>query len=55
MIIDDEKLQRTLESAKSHTDAEVTEILTKAKELKGLTLEQAAVLLNITDEKLLQD
>lgn len=55
MIIDDEKLQRTLESAKSHTDAEVTEILTKAKELKGLTLEQAAVLLNVTDEKLLQE
>ena len=54
MIIDDEKLQRTLEKAKSHTDAEVTDILNKAKELKGISLEEAAVLLNITDEKLLQ-
>ncbi len=55
MIIDDEKLQRTLENAKSHTDTEVTEILTKARELKGLSLQEAAVLLNITDEKLLQE
>ena len=54
MIIDDEKLQRTLEKAKSHTDSEVTDILNKAKELKGISLEEAAVLLNITDEKLLQ-
>ncbi len=54
MIIDDEKLQRTLEKAKSHTDAEVTDILNKAKELKGISLEETAVLLNITDEKLLQ-
>lgn len=54
MIIDDEKLQRTLENAKSHTDAEVTEILEKAKQLKGITLQEAAVLLNITDKKLMQ-
>lgn len=54
MIIDDEKLQRTLEKAKSHTDSEVADILNKAKELKGISLEEAAVLLNITDEKLLQ-
>lgn len=53
MIIDDEKLQRTLEKAKSHTDAGVTEILNKAKELKGLNLQEAAVLLNITDDNLL--
>ena len=43
MIIDDEKLQRTLERAKSHTDSEVTGILEKAKQLKGITLEEAAV------------
>ena len=54
MIIDDEKLQRTLEEARSHTDAEVTEILDKAKKLHGITLQEAAVLLNITDEKLMQ-
>jgi len=55
MIIDDEKLQRTLERAKSFTSSDVTAILEKAKLLKGITLEEAAVLLNITDEKLLQD
>ncbi len=55
MIINDEKLQRTLEKAKSHTDAEVTDILNKAKTLQGLTLEDAAVLLNITDSTLLQN
>ncbi len=54
MIIDDEKLQRTLERAKSHTDSEVTGILEKAKQLKGITLEEAAVLLNVTDKNLLQ-
>ena len=55
MIIDNEKLQRTLESAKSHTDAEVADILNKARLLKGISLEEAAVLLNITDKKLLND
>ena len=55
MIIDDEKLQRTLERAKSHSDSEVTEILKKARELKGISLEEAAVLLNLTDKKLLND
>lgn len=55
MIIDDEKLQRTLEKAKSYTDDDVSAILTKAKELKGISLEEAAVLLNLTDSKLLQD
>ena len=54
MIIDDEKLQRTLEKAKSYTDSEVTGILNKAKELKGISLEEAAILLNVNDEKLLQ-
>lgn len=44
-----------MEKAQSHTDAEVTEILNKAKSLKGLNLQEAAVLLNITDKKLLQD
>ncbi|MBR3631768.1 MAG: [Elusimicrobiaceae bacterium] len=54
MIIDDEKLQRTLEKAASYTDDKVTDILHKAKELKGISLEEAAVLLNVTDGKLLQ-
>ena len=55
MIIDNEKLQRTLERAKFHTDAEVADILNKARLLKGISLEEAAVLLNITDKKLLND
>ncbi|MBR4591714.1 MAG: [Elusimicrobiaceae bacterium] len=53
MIIDDEKLQRALEQAKSYTDSEVTDILEQAKQLRGITLTQAAVLLNLTDRRLL--
>lgn len=55
MIIDDEKLQKTLEKAKSFTSSDVERILEKAKLLKGISLDEAAVLLNITDGKLLQD
>ena len=55
MIINDEKLQTTLEKAKSFTSSDVKRILEKAKLLKGISLEEAAVLLNITDGKLLQD
>jgi len=54
MIIDDEKLQRTLERAQHFTDTDVLRILSKARELKGISLEDAAVLLNLKDEKLLQ-
>ncbi len=53
MIINDEKLHKALEKGKSHTDADVARILTKAKELKGISLDEAAVLLSITDSKLL--
>lgn len=53
MIIDDEKLQRTLERAQNFTDSDVTRILTRARELKGISLDEAAVLLNLKDEKLL--
>lgn len=55
MIINDEKLQSTLEKAKSFTSSDVKRILEKAKLLKGISLEEAAVLLNITDGQLLQD
>lgn len=54
MIIDDEKLQRTLERAQHFTDSDVTRILTRARELKGISLDEAAILLNLKDEKLLQ-
>ncbi len=53
MIINDEKLHKALEKGKSYTDADVARILTKAKELKGISLDEAAVLLSITDSKLL--
>ena len=53
MIIDDEKLQRTIERAQHFTDNDVTRILTHARELKGISLDEAAVLLNLKDEKLL--
>lgn len=53
MIINDEKLHKALEQGKSYTDADVARILTKAKELKGISLDEAAVLLSITDSKLL--
>lgn len=55
MIIDDEKLQRALEKAQSHTDGDVRRILTKAKELKGLSPQEAAVLLNVQEPRLLQE
>lgn len=53
MIINDEKLHKALEQGKSYTDADVARILAKAKELKGISLDEAAVLLSITDSKLL--
>ncbi len=53
MIINDEKLYKALELGKSYTDADVARILAKAKELKGISLDEAAVLLSITDSKLL--
>lgn len=53
MIINDEKLHKALEKGKSYTDADVARILAKAKELKGISLDEAAVLLSITDSKLL--
>ena len=53
MIIQDEKIERTLEKASSYDDSQVAAILTKAKELKGISLDEAAVLLNLTDSNLL--
>ncbi len=53
MIINDEKLHKALEKGQSYTDADVTRILTKARELKGISLGEAAVLLSITDSNLL--
>ncbi|MBQ8033033.1 MAG: [Elusimicrobiaceae bacterium] len=53
MIINDDKLYQALEKGQSYTDADVARILTKARELKGISLEEAAVLLNLKDRRLL--
>ena len=53
MIIHDQELHKSLEKGKSYTDADVARILAKAKELKGISFEEAAILLNLTDRKLL--
>lgn len=53
MIIHDEQVQKSLEKGTSFTDADVTRILTKARELKGITLDEAAILLNLKDRRLL--
>ncbi len=54
MIIKDEQLYKALEKGCSYTTQDVTRILTKARELKGISLEEAAVLLHITDPALLE-
>ena len=53
MIINDEQVNKSLEKGSSFTDADVTRILTKARELKGITLDEAAILLNLKDRPLL--
>ena len=53
MIINDDKLNKALEKGQSYTDADVARILTKARELKGISLEEAAVLLSLKDRNLL--
>jgi len=47
MIIDKEKIQTLLLNAESSSGADVSSILKKALDLKGLSLEDVAVLLNI--------
>ncbi len=47
MIINDQKITETLSNAVNPTDAQVDEILLKARGLKGISFEDAATLLNI--------
>lgn len=54
MQIDDAKLQCILTESKTHSPKEVASILAKARRLKGLNLDEAAVLLNIEDTHLLE-
>ncbi len=55
MIIDDEKIESILTAAKKVDPAKTAEILSKAKECKGLTPEETAVLLQCEDEDFLQE
>ncbi|MDI3530108.1 MAG: 2-iminoacetate synthase [Thermoanaerobacter sp.] len=54
-FIDDEKIRQDLEKAKKATIKYALEIIEKAKKLKGITPEEAAVLLNVEDEDLLNE
>ena len=47
MIIDREKIETLLQNADSQSDCDLNSILKKALELKGLSLEEIAVLLNV--------
>ncbi len=47
MIVDVKKINSLLSSCKTSSDADVTVILDKAMELKGLSVEDVAVLLNV--------
>ncbi|MHB9026738.1 MAG: [FeFe] hydrogenase H-cluster radical SAM maturase HydG [Armatimonadota bacterium] len=50
-IIDQEAIYRTLERARTPQDAELDDVLAKARELKGLDLPEAAVLLQADGEQ----
>lgn len=56
-FINDAEILESLEfgKGKANDRAYVKELLTKAKEAKGLTHREAAVLLNVTDEEILQE
>ncbi|MGC7847380.1 [FeFe] hydrogenase H-cluster radical SAM maturase HydG [Desulforudis sp. 1088] len=54
-FIDDDEIRRILES-RAHPDRpQIEEVLAKARELKGLTPEEAAVLINCRDPELVQE
>lgn len=52
--IDENKIQNILELSKNHNQFSLDEILEKAKELKGLNIEEVAFLLNVEDENSLE-
>lgn len=53
MIIDDKKIESLLSAAPS--EEEIKTVLARARELKGLTLEETALLLNIKEPALLEE
>jgi 2-iminoacetate synthase len=54
-FINDEAIQGTLEKAKNPSRERVEEIISKAKELKGLSLDEVAVLLQTEDPELIAE
>lgn len=53
-IVDEEKFYKLLERTRAPANDQIIKILEKAKEKKGLNLEEVGYLLNITDAKLIQ-
>lgn len=51
MIIDDQKINAVLEKTKQISDNDFDAIIAKAKQLKGINLEEAAALLSITGKE----
>ncbi|SNX53022.1 [FeFe] hydrogenase H-cluster radical SAM maturase HydG [Thermoanaerobacterium sp. RBIITD] len=54
-FIDDVKIQSALEYGENATKEDALRIIEKAKNLKGITPEEAAVLLNLEDEAILEE
>ena len=52
-IVDEEKFYNLLERTRNPSAGKILKILEKAKEKKGLTIEEIGFLLNTTDEKLI--
>src|SRR3989338_8858593 len=55
MIIDEDKIKSILDKTKNVSDREVLSVLAKAERKKGLTPEEAALLLNLEDRELKEE
>src|SRR3970282_2451941 len=54
-FIDDEKIKAALKYGENASKDEALKIIEKAKNLKGITPEEAAVLLNLDDDEILEE
>ncbi|ADL69448.1 biotin and thiamin synthesis associated [Thermoanaerobacterium thermosaccharolyticum DSM 571] len=54
-FIDDEKIKAALKYGENASKDEALKIIEKAKNLKGITTEEAAVLLNLDDDEILEE
>ncbi|MGB9679100.1 MAG: [FeFe] hydrogenase H-cluster radical SAM maturase HydG [Thermoanaerobacteraceae bacterium] len=53
-FINEEEILKTLKNAENANEAETLKIIEKSKQLKGLTPEEAAILLNVDNEEILE-